>query len=238
MPLPKIAVPTFSVILPSDKREIVFRPFMVKEEKVLLIAMESKDPEHMQRAMFDVISSCIMTEGFDITKIPSFDVEYLFLQIRAKSAGEKVTLSYRHVDGVNYKGEPCDAVTKVEIDLDAIQVEFDTNHKMTVPLTDKLILKMKYPTLADIKATISAEKTDEIDMIAKCIECVYDDEEIYEPENEEEIKSFIGSLSNKQFIEIMKFFETMPKLQHTVTYKCAGCGQEDTITLKGLADFF
>lgn len=238
MPLPKIAVPTFSVILPSDKREIVFRPFMVKEEKVLLIAMESKDPEHMQRAMFDVISSCIMTENFDITKIPSFDVEYLFLKIRSKSAGEKVTLNYRHVDGVNYKGDPCDAVTNVEIDLDMIEVEFDKEHKMTVPLTDSLTLKMKYPTLADIKATISSDKSDEIDMIAKCIECVYDDNEIYEPDNEEEIKTFIGSLSNKQFIEIMKFFETMPKLQHTVTYKCAGCGQEDTITLKGLSDFF
>lgn len=238
MALPKIAVPTFSIILPSSKREIIFRPFMVKEEKALLIAMESKDTDHMQRAMIDIIASCIITEDIDINKLPSFDVEYLFLKIRAKSVGEKVTLSYRHVDGVNYKGDTCDAVTNVEINLDDVEVKFDESHKTVIPLNDKLMIKMRYPTLSDIKTTFSDQKSDEIDLVVKCIECVYDNDEIYEPDSEDETKEFIGSLSNKQFTDIMKFFETMPKLQHTVTYKCVGCGQEDTITLKGLADFF
>jgi len=238
MALPKIAIPTFSINLPSNKKEVIFRPFMVREEKALLIAMESKDTDHMQRAMIDIIASCIVTEGIDINKLPSFDIEYLFLKIRAKSVGEKVTLSYRHVDGVNYKGESCDAVTNVEINLDDIEVAFNETHKTVIPLNDKLMIKMRYPTLSDIKTTFSDQKKDEIDLVVKCIECVYDDNEIYEPDNEEETKEFIGSLSNKQFTDIMNFFETMPKLQHTVTYKCVGCGQEDTITLKGLADFF
>jgi hypothetical protein len=188
--------------------------------------------------MIDIIASCIVTEGIDINKLPSFDIEYLFLKIRAKSVGEKVTLSYRHVDGVNYKGESCDAVTNVEINLDDIEVAFNETHKTVIPLNDKLMIKMRYPTLSDIKTTFSDQKKDEIDLVVKCIECVYDDNEIYEPDSEEETKEFIGSLSNKQFTDIMNFFETMPKLQHTVTYKCVGCGQEDTITLKGLADFF
>lgn len=237
MALPKIVAPTFSLILPSDKREIIFRPFLVKEEKSLLIAMESKDADHMNRAMLEVLSNCIVTEGVDIEKLPSFDIEYLFLKIRAKSVGENVNLSYRHVDGVNYKGEPCETVTKVEINLDDVEVEFAEDHSPLIKLTDKLVMKMRYPTLADIKSSVSAE-IDEIDLITKCIECVYDDEEMFEPDSLDEARAFIGSLSNSQFIEIMKFFETMPRLQHTITYKCEGCGQEDTITLKGLSDFF
>jgi hypothetical protein len=237
MALPKIAIPTFSTTLPSNKRVIKFRPFMVKEEKVLLIAMESKDYEHMQRAMIDVISSCILDEDVKIDKLPSFDIEYLFLKIRAKSVGEKVILSYRHVDGVNYKGETCDAMTKVEINLDDVEVKFQETHKQVIPLNDKLVLKMRYPTIDDVKASI-AEGADELDLVTRCIESVYDDEEIYEPDNIDDARQFIGSLSNKQFMEVMKFFETMPTIEHTVSYKCSGCGQEDTVTLKGLADFF
>jgi hypothetical protein len=237
MALPKIATPTFSLILPSNKKEIVYRPFLVKEEKTLLIAMESKDADHMNRAMLDVLSSCILSEDIVIEKLPSFDIEYLFLKIRAKSVGEKVNLSYRHVDGVNYKGEPCDKVTNIEINLDDVEVEFAKDHSCLIKLTDELTLKMRYPTLADIKSSVSAE-IDEIDLITKCVECVYDNEEIFEPDNLEETRQFIGSLSNAQFMHIMKFFETMPRLQHTLTYQCEGCGQEDTITLRGLSDFF
>jgi hypothetical protein len=237
MALPKIAAPTFSLVLPSNQKEVIFRPFLVKEEKALLIAMESKDTDHMNRAMLDVLKSCIISEEIDIEKLPSFDIEYLFLKIRSKSVGEKVNLSYRHVDGVNYKGEPCTAVTNVEINLDDIEVEFAKEHSALIKLTDNLTLKMRYPTLADIKSSVSAN-VDEIDLITKCIECVYDEEELYEPDSLDEARQFVGSLNNAQFMEIMKFFETMPRLQHKVTYKCEGCGQEDNITLKGLSDFF
>lgn len=235
MPLPKVSSPTFSFKLPSTGKDVVFRPFLVKEEKSLLVAMESKDIDHMQRAMIEVLSECIMTEGVDVKKLPMFDLEYLFLKIRSKSVSEKVTLNYRHVDGINYEGKECSIVTPVEIDLEEVEVKFREDHKSTIELTDKLVLKMRYPSFVD---TVVGEINDELDLIARCIEAVYDDEEIYEPDSLEEAKQFIGSLNSQQFLKVMQFFETMPTLEHTVTYKCTGCGQDDTIVLRGLSDFF
>lgn len=235
MALPKITIPTFTTILPSTKQEIVFRPFVVKEEKVLLVAMESKDLDHMQRAMIDVLSSCITTD-IDVNKLPSFDIEYLFLKVRAKSVSEEVTLSYRHVDGVNYAGDKCEAITEVKIDLDQVEVKFDTNHSPLIKLTDTLTLKMRYPTIKDLK--VNSTTDDGIDLVANCIESVYDNDDIFEPDDIEDAKRFLGSLSNQQFLSVMKFFETMPTIEHTVTYKCPGCGQNDTVTLRGLSDFF
>ena len=237
MALPKIVTPTFTAAIPSSKKEVTFRPFLVKEEKTLLIAMESKDVDHMYRAMIDTLSACILTEDVNITKLPSFDLEYLFLKVRSKSVSEKATLRYRHIDGVNYKGESCDAVTTVEIDLDAIEVKFDPDHSKDIKLNDKLTVRMKYPTMKEVGDMLQPE-VDETDLIAKCFECVFDDEEVYEPESLDEVKEFIGSLSNMQFADIMKFFDTMPILEHEITYKCSGCGQVDTVKLKGLADFF
>jgi hypothetical protein len=161
----------------------------------------------------------------------------LFLKVRSKSVSEKATLRYRHVDGVNYKGESCDAITTVEIDLDAIEVKFDPEHSKDIKLNDKLTVRMKYPTMKEVGDMLQPE-VDETDLISKCFECVFDDEEVYEPESLDEVKEFIGSLSNMQFADIMKFFDTMPILEHEITYKCSGCGQIDTVKLKGLADFF
>lgn len=236
MALPKISAPTFTTIIPSNGREITYRPFLVKEEKNLLVAMESKDPEHMTRAMIEMISSCILTEDVNIEKLPAFDVEYLFLKVRGKSVSEKVLLSYRHKDGMNYKGEPCDAVTDVEVDLDQVKVKFPDNSLHEIKLTDKLSMKMRYPTLADIKK--SNDDLDELDMIARCIESVYDDEEVYEPDDLNDSKAFLGSLNSQQFANIASFFSNMPSLSHEVTYTCQKCGQVDTITLKGISDFF
>jgi len=236
MALPKISAPTFTTTIPSNGREITYRPFLVKEEKNLLVAMESKDPEHMTRAMIEMISGCILTEDINIEKLPAFDIEYLFLKVRGKSVSEKVNLSYRHKDGVNYKGEPCDAVTDVEVDLDQVKVKFSKGGLHEIKLTDKLSMKMRYPTLADIKN--SSDELDELDMIARCIECVYDDEEVYEPDDLNDAKAFLGSLNSQQFANIATFFNNMPSLSHEVTYTCQKCGQVDTITLKGISDFF
>jgi len=237
MALPKIVAPTFTAIIPSSKKEVTFRPFLVKEEKTLLIAMESKDTNHMHRAMTDMLASCILSEDVDIGKLPSFDIEYLFLKVRSKSVSEKAVLKYRHVDGVNYKGEKCEAITTVEINIDDIEVKFDPNHIRDIKLNDKLTVRMKYPILQDVSDMLQPG-IDETDFIAKCVECVYDDEEVYEPDSLAEVKDFIGSLSNAQFADLMNFFETMPTLQYELSYKCAGCGQLDTVQLKGLADFF
>ena len=235
MALPKISTPTFTTIIPSNKMEITYRPFLVKEEKNLLIAMESKEQSDMQRAMIDMISNCILTEGVNIDKLPSFDLEYLFLKVRSKSISEKVSLGYRHKDGINYKGETCDAVTDVEINLDEIEVKFSEKHTITIKLDDRLTLKMRYPPIADLK---TGEDINEFDMVARCIESVYDNEEIYEPDDLDDAKTFLGSLSNQQFAKVAEFFSTMPTLSHTVTYTCKKCGQVDTIVLKGIADFF
>ena len=234
MALPKIAVARFGLELPSSSKRIQYRPFLVKEEKVLLMAAQSDDSLAMIEAVKDVINAC--TDDVDVNVIPYFDLEYLFLNIRAKSIGEIVKLEYRHTGGVNYSGISCEAVTPVEINLENVKVQKDPEHTMKIQIDDKLGMEMRYPTINDIK-TIS-EGSDEISMLAKCILSVYDNENVYEPDNLDDAISFIESLNSNQFAKIMTFVNTMPKLKHTFTYKCAGCGQEDTVVLEGMSDFF
>jgi hypothetical protein len=234
MALPKIAVARFGLELPSSSKRIQYRPFLVKEEKVLLMAAHSEDSLAMIEAVKDVINAC--TDDVDVNVIPYFDLEYLFLNIRAKSVGEIVKLEYRHTGGVNYSGISCEAVTPVEINLENVKIEKDPEHTAKIQIDDKLGMEMRYPTINDIK-TIS-EGSDEISMLAKCILSVYDNENVYEPDNLNDAISFIESLNNSQFAKIMKFVNTMPKLKHTFKYKCVGCGQEDTVVLEGMSDFF
>ncbi len=236
MSLPKIASPKFAITLPSNDREIRFRPFVVKEEKVLLIAAESKDTKIMMQSMIDVASACVEDPNFDISKLPHFDVEFLFLNLRAKSVGEKTKLEYRHTNGINYAGIKCENVTPLEIDIESVKVS-GGNSSMRVKITDKYSIEMRYPTLGDISAINHNDKVD-LDLIARCIVCVYDNDEVFEPDDLEDAKKFIESLSAQQFKNITEFFENMPKLKHTMKYKCVGCGQEDEIVLEGIADFF
>jgi len=234
MALPKIATPRFGLELPSSGKRIQFRPFLVKEEKALLMAAQSEDPLAMIDAVKDVINAC--TEDVDVNKIPYFDLEYLFLNIRAKSIGEIVKLEYRHTGGVNYQGISCDAVTPVEINLEQIKVEKNDSHTNKIQLDEKLGVEMRYPNINDVKSI--TEGKDEFEMLAKCILCVYDSENVYEPDNVDDAVSFIESLNSSQFSKIIEFVNTMPKLKHTFTYSCKGCGQQDTITLEGMSDFF
>lgn len=236
MSLPTIASPKFTVKLPSNDREIRFRPFTVKEEKVLLIASESKDTKTMMQAMVDVASACI-EDGVDVSKLPYFDVEYLFLNLRAKSVGEKAKLEYRHKNGVNYSGIKCEKVTPVEIDLESVRVDETDARATKVQLTDKYSVVLRYPTLSDIAGLSTVDKA-ELDLIAKCLVCVYDDNEVFEPDDLNDAKKFIESLNAQQFKRVAEFFEYMPKLKHTISHKCAECGQEDVIILEGIADFF
>jgi hypothetical protein len=235
MALPKIATPQFSLTLPSDGSRIHFRPFLVKEEKALLMATQSDDPLDMIDAVKNVIASCII-ENVNVDTIPYFDLEYIFLNIRSKSIGEIVKIEYRHTGGLNYKGVVCEEVTPVEINLEQVKVEKKDGHTNKIQLDDKLGLEMRYPTITDVK--MITEGANEIEMLAKCIISVYDEENVYEPDNLEDALEFIESLNNTQFSKIMNFIETMPKLRHTISYKCRGCGQEDTVTLEGMADFF
>jgi hypothetical protein len=236
MALPKLSAPRFSLEIPSTGKRISFRPFLVKEEKALLMAAQSEDSVDMIDAVKDVISACVLDESFDVNKAPYFDLEYIFLNIRSKSISEVVKLEYRHTAGVNYQGIACDVVTPVEINLEQVKVEKDPAHSNKIKLDDRLGLELRYPTISDVRMV--TEGADEIEMLAKCIVSVYDDESVYEPDNLEDSIDFIESLNNEQFMKIMRFIETMPKLRHTFSYKCRGCGQEDKVTLEGMSDFF
>lgn len=238
MALPKLTTAKFSVELPSNKQNIEFRPFLVKEEKALLIAMESEDESHMVTVMRDLVNDCVETPGFDISKVPFFDAEYLFLNLRAKSVGEVSTLEYRHTDGINYEGEPCETVTEVKINLEDIKVHGIGETEDKIQLTDKLGVKLKYPSIVDISKHSIGDNASEINLLATSIEYAYDDNEVYEAETEEEQIEFIESMNATQLKKIADFFASMPRIKHTITYKCEGCGQEDTLELEGLADFF
>jgi hypothetical protein len=236
MALPKVSSPRFALDLPSTNARISFRPFLVKEEKVLLMAAQSEDPLDMVDAVKDVISACVLSDEVVVDKLPYFDLEYIFLNIRAKSIGESVKMEYRHTGGVNYQGIVCEAVTQVEVNLEKVKVEKNATHSNRFHLDETLGVEMRYPTHADIR--LVNDGSDEIEMLARCIVSVYNDDEVFEPDNDADAIEFIESLSNEQFMRIMRFIETMPKLRHTFTYKCRGCGQEDTITLQGMSDFF
>jgi hypothetical protein len=236
MALPKVSSPRFALELPSTGARISFRPFLVKEEKVLLMAAQSEDQLDMVDAVKDVIAACVLSEEIDVNKLPYFDLEYIFLNIRAKSIGESVKMEYRHTGGMNYQGIVCEAITQVEINLEQVKVEKNAAHTNKFQLDDTLGIEMRYPNHADIR--LVNDGSDEIEMLARCIVSVYNDDEVFEPDNDADAIEFIESLSNEQFMRIMRFIETMPKLKHTFTYRCKGCGQEDAITLQGMSDFF
>jgi len=235
MALPKVAIPKFSVTLPSTGEKVSFRPFLVKEEKVLLIAMQSDEQSQIVDAIKDVVIACV-DENIDASKLPYFDIEYLFLNIRAKSIGEDVAVEYRHNDGVNLKGEPCDAATQININIEQVKVEKLDGHTDKIKISDDMVVEMKYPTIDAVNAMFSED--DEIQMLASCIKCVYEGENVHDPDNLQDSIDFIEGLNNEQFGKMMEFLGTMPKLRHKISYKCSGCGQEDTIFLEGLSDFF
>jgi len=238
MALPKLTSASFNVTLPYTKTDIEFRPFLVKEEKALLIAMESEEQSQMINVMRDIINNCVLTSGFDIAKVPFFEAEYLFLHLRAKSVGEISKLEYRHTDGINYEGEECDTITEVSVNLEEVKIDGLENVQTEYSLSDSMKIKLKYPSMMDVTQLEEGDKVSEILLLSKAIDYAFDDNEIYEADNDEEKVQFIESMNAKQLENVSNFFVNMPKLRHTISYKCEGCGQEDTVELEGLADFF
>ena len=237
MPLPKISTPTYELELPSTGKKIKYRPFLVKEEKILIIAMESEDEKQITNAIKEVISSCIITRGVKVDQLSTFDIEYLFLNIRGKSVGEEVEVMVTCPD---------DGETQVPtvINLDDIQIQKGKNHSRDIKLDDNLVLRMKYPSLEEfIKNNFSGEEVtvdNTFDLIASCVEQVYSEEESWSAADctKKELTQFLEQLSSKQFKEIETFFETMPKLSHTVKVKNPKTGVESDIVLEGLTAFF
>tara|TARA_Y100000034_G_scaffold135973_1_gene210066 strand:+ start:4019 stop:4750 length:732 start_codon:yes stop_codon:yes gene_type:complete len=242
MALPKLVTPTFELIQPSTGKPIEFRPFLVKEEKNLLIAMEANEEQETIRAVKNVLKDCIISP-LNIDKIPSFDIEYIFLNIRAKSVGELLELRYRHIDGINSSGDKCNHVQDVEIDINEIECKAADNHPdKKIQLTDSIGILLRYPTLDDIER--SQKKKTEVDatfsLVASIIESVWDGIDVTETADvtASELHDFIGQMSSEQFEKIKLFFETMPKVRHILKYTCAVCGDETEIVLEGLQSFF
>ena len=238
MPLPKIATPTYELEIPSTKKKIKYRPFLVKEEKVLIIAMESEDQKQITTAIKNVISNCILTKGIKVEQLSTFDIEYLFLNIRGKSVGETVEVLITCPD---------DGETQVEvtIDLDAIKVQVDPEHSRDIKLDENLTMRMKYPSLDEfIKSNFNFDEGMGVDesfqLIASCVEQIYNEEESWSASDctKKEMVAFIEELSSKQFKEIERFFETMPKLSHTIKVKNPKTEVESEVVLEGLSSFF
>jgi len=239
MPLPKIVTPTYELVLPSSNRKIKFRPFLVKEEKILILAMESQDTKQIANAVKNVITHCILTKGIKVDKLSTFDIEYLFLNIRGKSVGEDIEVMVTCPD---------DGKTQVPtlINIDSIKVQRSDDHETDIKLDDTYTLRMKYPSLNEfIKSNFAGgvddmNVDDTFDLIASCIEQVYSEEESWSSADctKKELKDFLEQLDSKQFKNIEKFFETMPKLSHTVTVINPNTKKENKIVLEGLQNFF
>ena len=237
MPLPRISTPTYELVLPSSGKKIKYRPFLVREEKVLIIAMESEDEKQIANAVKDVIKNCIITRGVKVDDFATFDIEYVFLNIRGKSVGEDVEVLVTCPD---------DGETQVPtvINLDDIKVQTDKDHKKDIVLDADLTLRMKYPSMSEfVKSNFSGEEITvegTFDLIASCVEQVFNEEESWSASDctKKEMTEFLEQLSSKQFKEIEKFFETMPKLSHTVKVKNPNTGVDNEILLEGLNAFF
>ena len=237
MPLPKIVTPTYELELPSTKQKIKFRPFLVKEEKLLVLALESEDTQQITTAIKTVIKNCISTRGIKVEELPTFDIEYRFLNIRGKSVGEEVEVGIIAPDD----GETS---INVKIDLEGIKVVENENHSKQIKLDDTLMMEMKYPSLDQfIKNNFdfddnSVDKS--FELIATCIDKIYSEEEVWSTADvtNKEVIEFLEQMSSTQFKEIEKFFETMPKLSHTIEVKNPVTKVKSTVVLEGLSSFF
>ncbi len=238
MPLPKISTPSYELVIPSTKKKIKYRPFLVKEEKILIMAMESQDSKQIANAIKDVLSACILTRGTKVNDLSTFDIEYLFLNIRGKSVGEEVEVMVTCPD---------DGETQVPttINLDEIMVQINKDHSPDIKLDDEYTLRMKYPSMDEfIKTNFNVDGSVNVDdtfkLIASCVDQVYSEDESWAGADctKKELSDFVESLNSKQFKDIEKFFDTMPKLSHTVNVTNPKTKKENEIVLEGLQSFF
>ena len=238
MPLPKIATPTYELELPSTGETIKYRPFLVKEEKVLVIALESEDNKQITTAIKTVLKSCIQTKGIKVETLPTFDIEYLFLNIRGKSVGEVIEVNLTCPDDQETSAQ-------IEINLDDINVQKNEEHTNQIKLDDSIMMELRYPSLEQfIKTNFDFSDDNAMDqsfqLIGQCIDKIYTEEEVWTAADctKKEINDFLESMNSSQFKDIEKFFETMPKLQHTVTVKNPKTKVESEVVIEGLASFF
>ena len=238
MPLPKIATPTYELELPSTGETIKYRPFLVKEEKLLVLALESEDTKQITNAIKAVLKSCIQSKGVKVEALPTFDIEYLFLNIRGKSVGEEIEVNVICPDDEKTQ-------VPVSINIDDIEMQFSDDHTNKIKLDDNLMMEMKYPSLDEfIKNNFDFKETNQMDqsfaLIASCIDKIYNEEEVWATADctKKEVNDFLELMNSSQFKEIETFFETMPKLSHTISVTNPKTKVKSDVLLEGLASFF
>jgi|TARA_R100001460_G_scaffold35570_2_gene68376 hypothetical protein len=238
MPLPKISTPTYELELPSSEKTIKFRPFLVKEEKLLVLALESDDAKEITNAVKAVLKDCIQTRGIKVEQLPTFDIEFLFLNIRGKSVGEDIEVSVLCPDdGETY--------AEVQINIDDIKVSKDKEHTKQIKIDDKLMMEMKYPSLEQfVKSNFDFAEENQVDqsfdLIASCVDKVFSEDEAWTSEDftKKEINDFLEQMNSSQFKQIEKFFTTMPKLSHEVEVVNPKTKKKGKVVLEGLSSFF
>jgi len=236
MALPKLGYPTYELELPSTGKTVKYRPFLVKEEKVLLLALESEDEKQVTNAVKDLLKNCVISR-IKVDQLPSFDLEYLFLKIRAASIGEVITLNVTCLD---------DNKTQVEakINIDEVEVTKPEGHDKQIMFDDKTGIIMRYPSMQQFVEREFLQKdmkTDQVyDFISDSIEQIFDEDEVYDSSTttKKEFRTFVDSLTTKQFEKIQKFYETSPKLSHTFTVVNPNTGKDSEYTIEGLQSFF
>ena len=238
MPLPKIATPTYELVLPSTDQTIQFRPFLVKEEKLLVLALESEDNKQITTAIKSVLKNCVLTKGIKVEQLPTFDIEFLFLNIRGKSVGEELEVNIVCPDDEKTQ-------VTVDINLDDIQVQKNEEHNKQIKLDENLMMEMKYPSLDQfIKNNFDFNEKNQMDqsfqLIASCIDKIYNEEEVWATADctKKEVNDFLEQMNSGQFKLIETFFETMPKLSHTISVTNPKTKVESDVVLEGLASFF
>ena len=238
MPLPKVNTPTYELVLPSTNKKIKYRPFLVREEKILIMALETEDVKQITSSVIEILNACILTRGIKIEKLATFDLEYLFLNVRAKSVGESIDVNVTCPDDNK-------TTVEVKVDIDSIKIIKSKNHKDTVKLDDTLSLKLNYPSIEqfienNFESSKGGEVTNTLDMITSCIDMIYSDEESWNASetSKKDLEEFIEQLNTKQFRVIEGFFDTMPKLSHSIKIKYPKSEVESTVVLEGLAAFF
>ena len=232
MALPALSSPEFMTEIPSTKQKIKFRPFLVKEEKILYMALEGQDPIEITNAIQNTLESCILTEGIDVAKLATFDIEHLFLQLRGKSVGEEVEIVLRHKEG------DCKESVNLSINLDEIKVKGDiTDGKIMI--NDKIGVKMRYPSFSDTSKITDVDSAEGVfGALAVLIEYIYDKETVYNDFDRSEMVNWLGNLNQEQFKKLTDYIQNVPKLSHEVEWTCNVCKKKETILLEGLQSFF
>ena len=238
MPLPKISTPTYELELPSTGETLQYRPFLVREEKLLVLALESENMKEITTAIKTVIKNCIISKGIKIESLPTFDIEYLFLNIRGKSVGEEIEVNVICPDDE-------DITVPVTISVDDIKVVKNKKHTNKIKVDDSIMMEMRYPSLEQfIKSNFDFSGSNlmdqSFDLVASCIDKIYQGDEVWTSADvtKKELLDFLEQMNSSQFKQIETFFETMPKLSHTVKVKNPASGIESEVVLEGLSNFF